>query len=179
LYLPVPTISRERKVRPATVQVSSCRRAILSPPPTKWTISSTSPSASGDVASVERGTISPLRSTATFDARNGQHGFFHAMPDGQRQGHQDNAEAADRQRPAPAMPCDADAQGDGADRNRQHQPDPMDFRRQQRLPADSQARHDHDRQQAVQCTQAGQHDARPVKPVTNRKKGCAHGQGDM
>jgi hypothetical protein len=62
LYLPVPTISRERNVRPATVQVSSSPL----PPPTKWTISSTSPSASPSSPSVERGTIVPLRSTATF-----------------------------------------------------------------------------------------------------------------
>ena len=49
----------------ATVQVSSAA-ASPEPPPTKWTISSTSPSANGASPSVERGTIVPLRSTATF-----------------------------------------------------------------------------------------------------------------
>ncbi len=41
LYLPVPTISREAKVRPATVQVSAVESCFASnqPPPTKWTIS--------------------------------------------------------------------------------------------------------------------------------------------
>ena len=66
LYLPVPTISRERKVRPATVQVSSSIAATWSPPPTKCTISRSSPSSTITCASVERGTTSRLRSTATF-----------------------------------------------------------------------------------------------------------------
>ena len=61
LYLPVPTIRREQKGRPATAQVSS-----TSPPPTKCTISSTSASAMAIALSVDRGTISPLRSTATL-----------------------------------------------------------------------------------------------------------------
>ena len=42
LYLPVPTIRREVKVRPATVQVSALHAllgAFTQPPPTKWTIS--------------------------------------------------------------------------------------------------------------------------------------------
>ena len=41
LYLPVPTISRELKVRPATVQVSALMSccAVTQPPPTKCTIS--------------------------------------------------------------------------------------------------------------------------------------------
>ena len=41
LYLPVPTISREVNVRPATVQVSELNDcgAFTQPPPTKCTIS--------------------------------------------------------------------------------------------------------------------------------------------
>ena len=62
LYLPVPTISREVKVLPATLQVS----LIAQPPPTKVTISYSSPSSTATCAKVERGTISRLRSTATL-----------------------------------------------------------------------------------------------------------------
>src|SRR6185503_11967909 len=68
LYLPVPTISREVKVRPATVQVSDCTEwgAFTQPPPTNRTISNASPSATRTSPSVARGTISRLRSTATL-----------------------------------------------------------------------------------------------------------------
>ena len=64
LYLPVPTISREVKLRPATVHVSFVS-VTAQPPPTKWTISKRSPSATRTSPRVERGTISRLRSTAT------------------------------------------------------------------------------------------------------------------
>src|SRR5258705_12800755 len=45
LYLPVPTISRERYLLPAISSQSS----MIYPPPTKWTISSASPSASREI----------------------------------------------------------------------------------------------------------------------------------
>ncbi len=59
LYLPVPTISRDVNVRPATVQLSariSCC-AVTQPPPTKCTISNQSPSSTQTSRKVERGTI--------------------------------------------------------------------------------------------------------------------------
>ena len=69
LYLPVPTIRRERKRRPATSKVSSSRTVAASsgtPPPMKWTISSLSPSPRETRRYWDLGTISRLRSTATL-----------------------------------------------------------------------------------------------------------------
>src|SRR5438309_7190192 len=67
LYLPVPTIRRDVKVRPATLQQSALMSccAVTQPPPTKCTISKSSPSSTQTSVSVDRGTISRLRSTAT------------------------------------------------------------------------------------------------------------------
>ena len=68
LYLPVPTISREREGaarRPSSVSALMSCCAFTQPPPTKCTISKSSPSSTVTSPSVERGTISRLRSTAT------------------------------------------------------------------------------------------------------------------
>src|SRR5690606_18788085 len=72
-------IHRHRGFKPQHIVEEACPRPGIAgvaigydprsghqPPPTKWTISRASPSASATSASVERGTISRLRSTATF-----------------------------------------------------------------------------------------------------------------
>src|SRR5262245_58859923 len=63
-YFPVPTMSRERYSRPASTKGSGDASCMVQPPPTKWMISTVSPSRSAVAPYAARGTTARFTSTA-------------------------------------------------------------------------------------------------------------------
>ena len=114
------------------------------------------------------------------DADDGQDGFLDTVRNRQRGTHESEAGHGNDKGCGHAVAQRAPTDRHARDQGCQQEPDLVNFGSQEKFAPDPQARHEHDRQQAMQSTGSGKKNSRPVKPPTNRQDGALqHGMAVM